>query len=128
MLYLSQLEIRDKSIEDILVAVHEEHPRMMSQTYWLGTWVQHEEGKKTHEEIWHYCETKETKNFIKPKDQKQEDMHGKIIGGSAFGSRIMNYLARLCPLAPNIVWRSDFTHIIYKGIHLYLATILRSMI
>jgi putative transposase len=51
-------------------------------------------------------------------------MHGKIIGGSLSGSRIMNYLARLSPIAPHIVWRSDFTHIIYKGIHLYLATIL----
>jgi putative transposase len=30
----------------------------------------------------------------------------------------------ICPLAPNIVWRTDFTHIIFHGIHLYLATVI----
>jgi transposase InsO family protein len=47
-------------------------------------------------------------------------MHGKV----TIGGKIENHLATMCPIAPHIVWRSDFTHIIYKNIHLYLATIL----
>ena len=124
MLYLSQLEIRDKSIEDILVAVHEEHPWYGHRRIGWELGFSMKKARRLMKKFGITAKQRKRKNFIKPKDQKQEDMHGKIIGGSAFGSRIMNYLARLCPLAPNIVWRSDFTHIIYKGIHLYLATIL----
>jgi putative transposase len=56
-------------------------------------------------------------------------MHRKeitVIGenGLPITSKIANYLKNLCPIAPHIVWRSDFTHIILRGTHLYLATIL----
>jgi transposase InsO family protein len=60
------------------------------------------------------------KRFMKPGDQKQADLHGKYIGGV----KIVNHLKSLCPLHPHIVWRSDFTHIIHQGTHLYLATVL----
>lgn len=58
---------------------------------------------------------KKKKSFLKPNDQKQPDMHQK---------GICNHLKHLCPIAPDIVWRTDFTHIIFFGVHLYLATIL----
>jgi len=51
-------------------------------------------------------------------------MHGKEIETVAGKSKIQNYLSKLSPIAPNIVWRSDFTHIIFRGVHLYLATVL----
>jgi putative transposase len=51
-------------------------------------------------------------------------MHGKEIETNTGKSQIQNYLRELCPIAPNIVWRSDFIHIIFKGIHIYLATVL----
>lgn len=60
------------------------------------------------------------KNFVKPEDQKQSDMHGKSFKDVV----IWNPLKKLCPIAPHVVWRSDFTHIIYRGIHLHLATII----
>lgn len=66
MLYLSQLEIRDKSIEDILVAVDEEHPWYGHRRIGWELGFSIKEGKKT-EEIWHYCETKETKKLHQAK-------------------------------------------------------------
>jgi transposase InsO family protein len=65
---------------------------------------------------------KKGRQFTKKDDQNRKDMHGVTL--SEGGVTILNYLARLCPLSPNTVWRSDFTHIIYRGIHVYLATIL----
>jgi len=63
---------------------------------------------------------KKRRNFVKPEDRKQADMHGRSFKDVI----IWNPLKKLCPIAPNIVWRSDFTHIIYRGIHLHLATII----
>ena len=63
---------------------------------------------------------KKARQFIKPDDQQKGDMHGKYIGWV----KIMNHLKSLCPIHPDVVWRSDFTHIIYHSFHLYLATIL----
>ena len=35
-----------------------------------------------------------------------------------------NILARLCPIAPNVVWASDFTFISYRGEFTYLCTVI----
>jgi putative transposase len=37
---------------------------------------------------------------------------------------IGNHLKNFSPIAPHVAWRADFTHIIFHGVHLYLATIL----
>jgi putative transposase len=37
---------------------------------------------------------------------------------------IKNHLKLFCPITPHCVWRTDFTHIIFHGVHLYLATVL----
>ena len=35
-----------------------------------------------------------------------------------------NILARLCPVAPDVVWASDFTFISYRGAFVYLCTVI----
>lgn len=35
-----------------------------------------------------------------------------------------NILARLCPVAPNVVWASDFTFISFRGEFIYLCTVI----
>jgi len=37
---------------------------------------------------------------------------------------VENYLARICPRFPGIVWQTDFTYLIYKNRTLYFATVI----
>jgi transposase InsO family protein len=39
-------------------------------------------------------------------------------------SKYENILARFCPLAPDVVWASDFTFISFRGEFIYLCTVL----
>jgi transposase InsO family protein len=52
------------------------------------------------------------KRFIKTKDINNPD------------AGIPNLTKGRCSILPNVVWRSDFTHIIYHSVHLYLATVI----
>jgi putative transposase len=114
------MDIRDSDEKQKLQNIHTEHP-------WYGHrrigWSLGWSMKKTRrlmKKFGIFALVKKWRKFIKSGDQKQEDMHGKYIGWI----KIMNHLKSLCPIHPHIVWRSDFTHIIYKWVHLYLATIL----
>lgn len=37
--------------------------------------------------------------------------------------QVENHLARICPLAPGVVWQTDFTYLLYKSRTLYFATV-----
>lgn len=118
--YVSLLDKKDTREKERLDRIHEEHP-------WYGHrrigWSLGWSMKRTRRLMKKYGVSafmKKWRKFIKSWDQKQDDMHGKYIGWI----KIMNHLKSLCPIHPSIVWRSDFTHIIYHWVHLYLATIL----
>lgn len=51
------------------------------------------------------------RNF-KPGDLRQEP------------SKYPNYIGKLCPISPRIVYATDFTYIDYKGRNIYLATVI----
>lgn len=40
------------------------------------------------------------------------------------GNKYSNIASTICPIAPNVIWSSDFTYIRYKGIFIYLATVI----
>jgi putative transposase len=39
-------------------------------------------------------------------------------------TKIPNLTKDICPIRANVIWRTDFTHIVYYGVHLYLATVI----
>lgn len=53
---------------------------------------------------------------IQPKRRKQ--------GTKAEDSGIPNRTRGISPIAPNVVWAGDFTHLVFFGRHIYLATVL----
>ena len=122
--YKSIQEQKDALVSTSLQSVHSEHP-------WYGhrrlSWALGWSYKRTRRLMKKFsimALVKRRKNWIKPWDQGKQDMHGKEIVTTTGKSKIQNYLSKLSPIAPNIVWRSDFTHIIFHGIHIYLATVL----
>ena len=122
--YRSIQDVKDTETVVLLRSVHEEHPwyghRRLS---WSLGWS-YTRTRRLMKKFNILALVKKRKNFIKSADQNQEDMHGKEIETITGKSKIQNYLSKLCPRAPHTVWRSDFTHIIFQGIHLYLATVL----
>ena len=116
----SQMDIRDHDEKQKLDDIHEEHPWYGHRRIGLSLGWSMKKSRRLMKKFGISALMKKRRCFIKSGDQKQDDMHGKYIGWI----RIMNHLKSLCPIHPHVVWRSDFTHIIYGWIHLYLATIL----
>jgi putative transposase len=52
------------------------------------------------------------RRYFKPGDLRQEP------------SKYPNYIGKLCPISPRIVYATDFTYIDYKGKNIYLATVI----
>ncbi len=64
------------------------------------------------------------KFHIKPYRQHGKKPNKKEDRGKAAEKDAVNIYKLLCPIAPNIVWASDFTYIKYKGRFIYVATIM----
>lgn len=112
--------MRDVKEYEKLETLHEEHPWYGHRRVALALKWSEEKARRLMKKFGIVAKQKKSRKFIKSWDQKQDDMQGKFIGWIT----IMNRLKSLCPIRPHVVWRSDFTHIIYRGIHLYLATVI----
>lgn len=44
--------------------------------------------------------------------------------GKPANSKYPNLLKNMCPIAPNVIWSSDFTYINYRGRFIYLCTVI----
>lgn len=61
---------------------------------------------------------------IKPYRRRGKKPHKKDDVGKVAEQDRVNIYTLLCPLAPNIVWVSDFTYIKYRGRFIYVATVM----
>lgn len=110
--YKSPLEEKDLIIRPTLEHIHTKHP-------WYGhrriAWSMNMGFKKARrlmKKFSIFAKVKIGRKFVKKGDQNLPD------------TKIPNLTKIQSPLCPNVIWRSDFTHIIYHGIHLYLATVI----
>lgn len=120
MTYVSVLSIRDQKEESRLQDIHREHPWYGHRRIALALCWSKKKARRLMMKFGITAVHKKRKKWIKFADHNTREMHGKEVEGIP----IKNYLTSLCPIHPHVVWRSDFTHIIYHGIHLYLATVI----
>lgn len=58
---------------------------------------------------------------LKPMLKRRKSIH--YIGKQS-KSKHPNLIKNMCPIAPNVIWSSDFTYINYKGRFIYLCTVI----
>lgn len=113
--YVSRMMKWDEERRKQMTAVHGEHPFYGHRRLaWTLGWSYNKVRRLMHK-FGIFAQRRKRKSFIKSGDIGKTDMHTQWI---------KNWMKYICPIAPNSVWRTDFTHIIFHGVHLYLATIL----
>jgi hypothetical protein len=110
--YRSSLDAKNALLKPAFDALHEKNPwyghRRIAWDIKLGF----KRARRLMKAFAITAKTSIAKRFVKPDDRNVPD------------TKIKNLAKGRSPIRPNAVCRSDFTHIIYYGRHLYLATVI----
>lgn len=104
--------MKDWPLESKIQSLHEVHPWYRHRRLAWSMGVCFEKARRLMKKFSIQAKVRIRKKFTKTGDIWLPD------------TRIPNLTKSICPIRANVIWRTDFTHIIYHGIHLYLATVI----
>lgn len=110
--YKSKMDVKDGSLESNLQSLHKMHPWYGHRRIAWSMGVCFEKARRLMKKFSIQAKVRIRRKFSKAADIGLPD------------TGISNLTKWICPIHANVVWRTDFTHIIYQGVHLYLATVI----
>lgn len=110
--YRSKITAKDTLLQSQLKSLHEAHPWYGHRRIAWSMGICFEKARRLMKKFSIFAKVRIGRKFTKSADVGLPD------------TKIPNLTKNICPIRANVIWRTDFTHIIYHWIHLYLATVL----
>lgn len=112
--YQSKMTVKDARAQSQLETIHKEHPWYGHRRIAWSMGICFERARRLMKRFHIEARVRLRRKFVKHSDIWLPD------------TKIPNRTKDICPIQPNVIWRTDFTHIIYHGVHVYLATVIDS--
>lgn len=110
--YESKIEAKDGFLKSQIQSLHEIHPWYGHRRIAWSMGICFEKSRRLMKKFAIEAKVRIRRRFTKTADIGLPD------------TKIPNLTKGICPIRANVIWRTDFTHIIYHGVHLYLATVI----
>lgn len=110
--YQSKMEVKDVSLKSEMQSLHKVHPWYGHRRLAWSMGICFEKTRRLMKKFSIEAKVRIRRKFTKSADEGLPD------------TKIPNLTKDICPIRANVIWRTDFTHIIYHSTHLYLATVI----
>jgi transposase InsO family protein len=106
------MDAKDGSLKSKIHSLHEAHPWYGHRRLAWSMGICFEKARRLMKKFAIEAKVRLRRKFTKTADIGLPD------------TKIPNLTKDICPMRANVICRTDFTHIIYHGVHLYLATVI----
>jgi transposase InsO family protein len=106
------MEVKDVSLKSEMQSLHKVHPWYGHRRLAWSMGICFEKTRRLMKKFSIEAKVRIRRKFTKSADEGLPD------------TKIPNLTKDICPIRANVIWRTDFTHIIYHSTHLYLATVI----